>query len=195
MYVHVFNVISPPSQSDQKSWLSLAVHALLEEDTLWRKYLEDFTHQKLRLEFGNAGISHKVLRAAFGRLEERNALQRLAILHVYVHVHKLNLAKVVSILRPLDKIEEAVSLFPSMSEKLYSPTESFLENVEGGESLLGRPEALSVFIIDTLFGAVAGIARGFSTETQILPDRDVEQLKMWFKAYRDVVRTLCTMCV
>ena len=171
------------------------MHALLEEDTLWRKYLEDFTHQKLRLEFGNAGISHKVLRAAFGRLEERNALQRLAILHVYVHVHKLNLAKVVSILRPLDKIEEAVSLFPSMSEKLYSPTESFLENVEGGESLLGRPEALSVFIIDTLFGAVAGIARGFSTETQILQDRDVEQLKMWFKAYRDVVRTLCTMCV
>ena len=171
----------------------MTLHALLDDNELWQKYLEDFTHQKLHLDFSSTGISHKILQVAFGKLEERDALHRLAILHVYVHIHKLNLAKVVSILRPLDKIEVAASIFPSLSEKVQSPTQSFLHSVEHSGDFLGRPEALSIFIIDTLFSAIAGIGMSYTTPVSVaagaaqMPENTLEQLKVWYKVYRDVV--------
>ena len=154
----------------------MAIQALCDNDGLWQKYLEDFTHQKLHLEY------------------ERDALQRLAILHVYVHIHKLNLAKVVSILRPLDKIEVAVSVFPSLSETVHCPAQSFLHDVEDSGDFLGRPEALSVFVIDTLFGAIAGIGMSCSEPSEKAAGESgegaVEQLRLWFNVYSGVVSHL-----
>ncbi len=192
--------------------IAVTLHALLNGgEELWQRYLEDFTHHKLHLDFGSTGISHKILRVAFGKLEEQAALQRLAILHVYVHIHKLNLAKVVSVLRPLDRIEIAASILPSLSVR--SPTQSFLHNVEHSGDFLGRPEALSVFIIDTLFSAITGIAMGYRPGgvtsdppsddegvvngelpgTVVVSDEEgddeaLEHLRLWYKVYRDVVR-------
>lgn len=157
-------------------------------DGLWQNYLEDFTHQKLRLEFGNSGISHKVLRAAFGKLEERSAIQRIAVLHVYIHLHKLNLAKIVSILRPLDQIEKAKAVLPSLTERVSSPSH-ILQDMEGDGNLLGCPETLSAFIISTLFSAIAGISMNCTTpDDPKLEETEVQQVKLWFKAYKDVVR-------
>ena len=157
---------------------------------MWQQYLEDFTRQKLRLEFGNTGISHKILRAAFGKLEKRSAVQRLALLHVYVHMHKVNLAKVVSILRPLDQIEVAVSVLPSLhSVQVTSPTSRHgLLDQSGSEDVLESSEALSVFIISTLFNAISGI--GMSCSSSFNPHvgtREEQEIKVWFQAYRDVV--------
>ena len=173
----------------------MAIHSLLENDDLWQKYLEDFTYHKLHLDFSNTGLSYKILQAAFGKLEEQGALQRLATLHVYVHVHKLNLAKVASLLRPLDRIEVAASILPSLSEKVQSPAESFLHDVEHSGDFLSKPEALSVFIIETLFSAVAGTGKRYGTgdtssatevESETV-DETFEHLKLWYKVYRDVV--------
>lgn len=156
-------------------------------DDLWQNYLEDFTHQKLRLEFGNSGISHKVVQAAFGKLEERSAVQRVAVLHVYIHLHKLNLAKIVSILRPLDQIEKAKAVLPSLTERITSP--SYL--MESDENFLGCPETLSAFVINTLFSAIAGISMNCNPpDDPILEATEVQQITLWFKAYKDVVRNL-----
>lgn len=160
----------------------------MKSDDLWQKYLEDFTRQKLHLEFGNTGISHRILRAAFGKLEKRSAVQRLALLHVYVHMHKVNLAKVVSILRPLDQIEVAVSVLPSLhSVQISSPKHAFLDK-SGSEDVLESSEALSVFVISTLFNAISGI--GMSCSSSLNPHvgtREEQEIKVWFQAYRDVV--------
>ena len=160
------------------------------EDSLWQNYLEDFTHQKLRLEFGSSGLSHKVLRASFGKLEERSAVQRVAVLHVYIHLHKLNLAKIVSILRPLDQIEKAKAVFPSLTERVGSPSH-ILQEMESDGNLLGCPETLSAFIISTLFSAIAGISMSCTPpENPKLEETEVQQIMLWFKAYKDVVSTL-----
>ena len=177
----------------------VAIHSLLDNDDLWQKYLEDFTYHKLHLDFSSTGLSYKILQAAFGKLEERGALQRLATLHVYVRVHKLNLAKVASLLRPLDRIEFAASILPSLSEKVQSPAESFLHDVEHSGDFLGKPEALSVFIIETLFSAIAdtGMRYGGATSAAELESERVdemfEHLKLWYKVYRDVVSCLITV--
>ncbi len=166
----------------------MTIQALIKSDDLWQKYLEDFTRQKLRLEFGNTGISHKILRAAFGKLEKRSAVQRLALLHVYIHMHKVNLAKVVSILRPLDQIQVAVSVLPSLhSVQITSPHHNPLVK-SSSEDVLESSEALSVFIISTLFNAISGI--GMSCSGSIHPHvgtREEQEIKLWFQAYRDVV--------
>ena len=164
-------------------------------DNLWQKYLEDFTRQKLRLEFGNTGISHKILRAAFGRLEKKSAIQRLALLHIYIHMHRVNLAKVVSILRPLDQIEVAVSFLPSLhSVQIYSPSHAIIDKPER-EDMLESSQALSVFIINTLFNAISGI--GMSCSSSINPHvgtQEEQEIKVWFQAYRDMVSGLL-LCV
>lgn len=168
--------------------ISVAVRAMISSDGLWQNYLEDFTHQKLRLEFGNSGISHKVLQAAFGKLEERGAVQRVAVLHVYIHLHKLNLAKIVSILRPLDQIERAKAVFPSLTEGARSPSQ-ILHDMESNGNFLGCPETLSAFIINTLFSAIASICMNCTTpDDPKLEEREEQQITLWFKAYKDVVR-------
>lgn len=167
--------------------MSVAIRAMKSIDSLWQDYLEDFTHQKLRLEFGNSGLSHKVLRAAFGKLEERSAVQRVAVLHVYIHLHKLNLAKIVSILRPLDKIEKTKAVFPSLTERIGSPSRIFREMESDGNSL-GCPETLSAFIINTLFSTIAGISMSCTPpDDPKLEEPEVQQIMLWFKAYKDVV--------
>ena len=180
-------------QGEEQTCISLTIQALIKSESLWQQYLEDFTRQKLRLEFGNTGISHKILRAAFGKLEKRNAVQRLALLHVYVHMHKVNLAKVVSILRPLDQIEVAVSVLPSLhSVQITSPNHALLDQ-SGSEDVLESSEALSVFIISTLFNAISGI--GMSCSSSLNPHvgtREEQEIKVWFQAYRDVVSVFLT---
>ena len=118
-------------------------------------------------------------------LEERSPLERLSILHVYVHIHKLNLARVVSVLRPLDRIEVAASLLPSLSQRVHSPHQSLFRGVEQGDDFLGKPEALSVFIIDTLFSAIAGINMSWGNE---MSETVLEHLGVWYNVYRDMVR-------
>ena len=181
------------TQGDERTPLSVGLKALLSLNSHWVKYVEDFTHQKLLLEFGNAGTSDKVRRAAFGDLENRTQVQRLAVLHVYVYIHKLNLAKLVSILRPLDQFEDAVLTLTSLASP-KDPTKSLLASVEDGSDLLGCSEALSSFIISTLFKAIAFISMAyFAQGERQLMEKEVEQVKIWFKAYRDVVsvRLLC----
>ena len=163
----------------------MLIQALCDDYSLWQKYVEDFTHKKLRLEYGSTGISDKILRVVFWKLEERDALQRLAILHVYVRINKLNLAQVISILRNLDKMEVTVSV---SAEEVHFPVQ---HGVEYSWNFLVRSEALSVFITDTLFGAIAGIGMSCSEPTENGDGENgegpAEQLRLWFNVYSGVV--------
>lgn len=189
IYSHLSHSSHLP-QSHERTPLCVGLKALLSLDSHWGKYVEDFTHQKLLIEFGNSGTSDKVRRAAFGDLENRTPVQRLAILHIYMNIHKLNLAKVVSILRPLDQFEDAVLTLTSLAS-VTNVGESLLASVEDGSDLLGCSEALSSFIVSTLFKAIAFISMAFFAqgERQLL-EKEVEQVKIWFKAYKDVVSIL-----
>lgn len=109
-----------------------------------------------------------------------------------MNIHKLNLAKVVSILRPLDQFEDAVLTLTSLASATTNG-HSLLASVEDGSDLLGCSEALSSFIVSTLFKAIAFISMTYFAqgERQLL-EKEVEQVKIWFKAYRDVV-SICRL--
>ena len=151
---------------------------MTDSDDLWNRYFTDFLHCILHLDDSAGAIGHRILHAALGKLEDQNVINRIAILHVYFHVHKLNMAKLIAILRPLDKIQQVASRVPfSLSS---SPAESLISMVGESENVGGRVEALSNFVLDTLFSAVVGIVKNEQTVR--------ENLKLWYKVYQDVVR-------
>ena len=131
------------------------------------------------------------MQAAFGKLDNQDSLTRLSILHVYVHVHKLNLAQVVAILHPLDKIEVAASILMPASNTGASPMQRFLHDVEDSGELLGRPETLSIFVIETLFTVISSVALNVDGEKrdimEKLLDIKVSQVEQWYKVYSDMV--------
>ena len=60
---------------------------------------------KLETDSGE-GIAQKILEAFFVQLHEQEAIQKLVILHTYLHVYQLDLAKMAGMFRPLNKIQK-----------------------------------------------------------------------------------------
>ena len=174
-------------QSDETSCLTVALRAILNSEALWERYLQDFAHQKLHLDLRIPGISRKIMQAAFGKLGNQDLLTRLSILHVYVHVHKLNLARVVAILHPLDKIEVAASILIPASNSGALPIQKFLHDVVDSGEFLGRPETLSIFVIETLFSVISSVALKVDCEKREMMERLLDQVEQWYKVYSDMV--------
>lgn len=135
----------------------------------------DFIHHQICHNQTFPEIIRKVLQATLGDLEHQPMTHRLTILHVYFHVHKFHLPNIINILRPLDSVF-AVALG---SLKAQAPSD---------EDVLDRPEALSNFVMDTLFSAVLEITTGS------VRDSTRDNLRLWYKAYQDVVSVLCIKC-
>ena len=182
---------------------------------------------KLETDSGE-GIAQKILEAFFVQLHEQDAIQKLVILHTYLHVYQLDLAKMAGMFRPLNKIQkvncgispsllllphplshslplpplysfsftciapllqyvfchfqlhrESKSLPRALSPLPSSPSHQFLAAVKDNPGILGTPEHLATFVIETLFSALVGSTYQVDSTTST---RD--KLKVWFKAYR-----------
>lgn len=85
----------------------LAMEAISKHPELWPRYFSDFILHKMKLETdGGEGIAQKILEAFFVQLHQQDALQKLIILHTYLHVYQLDLAKMAGMFRPLNKIQQ-----------------------------------------------------------------------------------------
>ena len=135
------------------------------------------------------------MQAAFGKLDEQDALTCLSILHAYVHVHKLNLARVMAILHPLDQIEVAASMLMNVSNTGTSQLQRFLSDVENSGEFLGRPETLSTFVIETLFSVISCVALKIDDEKREMTEKPLNlktsQVLLWYKVYHDMVSYVC----
>ena len=167
-------------QADKGSILGIVIQSLDQSNNLWKRYFLDFIQQQICHHQTFSEITHKVLQATLGDLEHQTVTHRLTVLHVYFHIHKFHLPNIINILRPLDSVF-AVALG---SLKAQAPDDDVLE----------RPEALSNFVMDTLFNAVLEIATGN------VRDSTRDNLRLWYKAYQDVVSVvhvhacLCFAC-
>ena len=154
--------------------------------SLWDFYFSDFIARTLHLE-RQESISQKILRAFFIQLyQEKTVLDRVVQLHVYMNVYHLELAKMATVLRPLDKIQSASKLCPNaLSPLVVSPTRELVDVVRKTQHPLGSPEHLSAFVVGHLFNALVGAAFGqrSSPTSQALVSNPVQML-MWYRAYR-----------
>ena len=173
-------------QSEVKSSLAHSLKATGENPELWDHYFGDFIARTLHLE-STEGISQRILRAFFVQLyEEKTILERVVQLHVYMDVYHLELAKMATVLRPLDQIQHVSKLTPNaLSPIVMSPTKQLVDVVHKTRHPLGSPEHLSAFVVGHLFNALVGAAFGqckSPTSRELVSNP--AKMKMWYRAYR-----------
>ena len=78
------------------------------DNELWLVYFNDFMLHKLQLDSEDSpeDIAQKILHSLLGQLHEFETLERVVSLHTYLHVYQLNLARMASVLRPLNKLNK-----------------------------------------------------------------------------------------
>ena len=147
--------------------------AIGEHDVLWQRYWKDFVANRFHLNAGEDKLTFEILNLTLARpLVQQDARKKLVTLHSTAHTNQINLAKLVSSLRPLQKLQNMVKM-------TFVPTMSLYQ-----------------FIIDTLFSALAEdcLRCGYEEMNYCKP----EMLEVWRECYRDVVRKctcVCCVCV
>ncbi len=102
--------ISAVQGSTSKQVLGLVARAMSGDVELWTRYFNDFVLHKLRLDSEDSagGIAQQMLYTFMSQLHSLEALERIINLHAYLHVYQLDLAKLASILRPLNKLHKVL---------------------------------------------------------------------------------------
>ncbi len=163
--------------------LSVALKSMSLHVALWQHYFSDFTLRKLHLESGvegESGITEQILICYFGQLHQQETVSRIVTLHAYIRVYQLDLARMATVLRPLNEIQKVARSVPDLISPLpTSPSRQFISAVRQTQHPLGTPEHLSAFIVNTLFHALVGSTYGPDKLAVIL-----EKMTVWFKAYR-----------
>ena len=85
--------------------LEVVAKAISNDIDLWNMYFIDFILHKLRLD-SEGGIAQQMLYTFMRELHSLEALERVINLHAYLHVYQLDLAKLASNLRPLNKLHK-----------------------------------------------------------------------------------------
>lgn len=172
-------------QCEEKGFLTCSLKAMEENPEIWKYYFSDFISSMLHLE-STDGISQHILRAFFVDLEEeKRILERLVQLYVYMDVYHFELAKMATILRPLDHIQHVEnSSFIAFSPTKSSPTEELLDVVQQTKQPLGTAKHLSAFVVSHLFNALMGAVYGQAKSPS--SQSNAEKMLKWYKAYRCV---------
>ncbi len=105
--MHIFHCTQG---SPSKQILELVARAISSDVELWNMYFNDFVLHKLRLDSEDSagGIAQQMLHTFMSELHSLKALERVINLHAYIHVCQLNLAKLASILRSLNKVHKVM---------------------------------------------------------------------------------------
>lgn len=97
-------------QNDPVQVLGLVIGAMASHDNIWLCYFTDFITYKLKLVDSShtpqGDIAQQLLHIYFERVHALELPLRIAHLHCHANVHHISLAKLVTLLRPLSKIEE-----------------------------------------------------------------------------------------
>ena len=158
--------------------IEVAVEAMKVDDTLWVRYFDDFARDKLHLPNEITPLTRQILQVYIGinALESNDTLSKVVSLHVRLHVHQLDISKVVRVLKPVSELE-SLSLKPDPTatlafESLVSP-----KHIAGQKRLPN----ISSFIVTKLFETFCEAA---------LKSTCTVKLTQCCKSYLDMVSSL-----
>ena len=112
-------------------------------------------------------------------------------------VYHLELAKMATVLRPLDRIQRVAKSSPNaLSPLVTSPSMQLVDVVQKTQHPLGTPEHLSAFVVGHLFNALVGAAFGqIKAPNSCELVNNPEKMLMWYKAYRYVIHVCTLSCL
>ena len=163
--------------------------AVGEHDVLWQRYWKDFVANRFHLNAGEDKLTFEVLNLTIAHpMARQNVRTKLVALHSTAYTNQINLAKLISSLRPLQM------LVPAMPLVSRDPCTTFMSMLDQRPDHVHHPEALYQFIIDTLFSALA--ENCLKCDNEDMNYYEPEKLEVWRECYRDVVcKCVCCMFI
>jgi len=159
---------------------AIAINEMKNDEIIWQRYFNDFTHQYLNLSAAPNSLEHKLVQLTFTNvLINYNEMKAIAA-HCYIHLYQLDLAKVVASLKPLGQLEmlkvDEQSLYPR------DPEYSLVTTLHASKSAaaLGS-SSISKFVIDSLFAVLVNAIYSKDKTNRL------SILQKWFSSYRDMV--------
>ena len=165
--------------------------AIGEHDALWQRYWKDFVANRFHLNAGEDKLTFELIHITLARpLSVKDVKKKMVALHCTAHTNQINLAKLVSSLRPLQKLQNVVETTFVPTLTVMCPSMAIMSVVDQNPDHVQNPWVLCKFIVDTLFGALAEECLKCGCEE--MNYCEPEKLEVWRECYKDVV---CTVCV
>lgn len=158
---------------------AIAIKEMGNDEIIWQKYFNDFTHHYLHLSAtAPDSLEHKLVQLTFSdMLRSYNVMKAIAV-HCYLHLYQLDLAKVIASLKPLGQLEllkvDEQSLYPG------DPEYSLVANLQTSRTALGS-SSISKFVVDSLFAVLVNAIYSRDKNSKL------SLLHKWFSSYRDMV--------
>ena len=173
-------------QSDENPLLKVAVTAIGEHKTLWQRYWKDFVANRFHLDVREDKLTFDLLNLTFAhRFASLDTKKKLVMLHATAYTNQINLARLVSSLRSIQKLQKVVEMTPVPTTSAQSASAKFMSVVEKNPKHVQNQETLYQFITGALFEALAGVCLNCGHEE--INYCDPKNLKTWRDSYRDVV--------
>ena len=150
---------------------AVAIKEMKKSEVMWQKYYNDFVHYYLHFSAKPDSLEHKLLQKTFfNNCDEMKILKPIAV-HCYMHLHQLDLARMVPSLKSLGQLQ-------LLNEGQESEGEESTLN-----DTLGEPTNNSIpkFVIKSLFAVFvkAMCSKDLNSRLNIL--------QQWFNSYKDMV--------
>ena len=158
---------------------AIAIKEMGNDNALWQKYFNDFTHQYLHLSTNAPdNIENKLVQLTFTDVLRKYSVMKAITVHSYMLLYQLDLAKIVASLKLLGQLEELKineqSLYPG------DPQYSLMTTLQTSKFALSSSR-VSKFVIDSLFSILVNVIYSRDKVNQL------SLLQKWYNSYRDVV--------
>ena len=165
----------------EKHLITTAIEEMRSDEEIWQKYYNDFTHYFLHLHAAPDSLEYRLLQLTLSNtLTDYSEMKPIAI-HCYLHLFRLDLAKVVASLKSLRQLQVLKLNQQSLYQK--DVEHSLIATIQTSRSALDK-SSITKFLIDLLFEVLVNIIKNKDNGHKLV------SLQKWFVAYRDMVRML-----
>lgn len=158
---------------------AIAIKEMENNETIWQKYFNDFTHHYLHLTAASSdNLEHELVKLTFTDILKSYSEMKAIGIHCHMHLKQVDLAKIAVSLKPLGQLE----VFKADEHSLYPRNSKYflVTTLHTAKSTLGN-SGISKIVIDCLFEALVSAVYGTDKSIRL------SSLQKWFSSYRDMV--------
>ena len=155
---------------------AIAIKEMDNYEEMWQKYYNDFIYHYLYLSANPDDLEHKLLEITFCDIFSNYKEMKAIVVHCYLHLYQLDLAKIVALLKSLRKLK--VSKDSQNSRFQGNPQSSLFAKLQTSKCFT---DSISRFVIESLFVVLVDTIYSKDESNRL------SILQKWFNSYRDTV--------
>ena len=155
---------------------AVAIREMQNNEEAWQKYFNDFINQNLHVTAALDSIEYRLVQLTFADLLNTHNEMKAVVVHCYVYLYQLDLAKVLTSLKALGQlrvVRDEESVHPADSEGCLMTLSQ--------ESTSIQENSISKYVMNSLFESLINILY-HKKKTKKEP-----LFQEWYCSYRDLV--------